>query len=138
MGMFDDLKCEYPLPLAGANDLNYQTKDTNAQYLDRYEIRADGTLWHEEYETEDRSKLGQWVEAHPGQETPEELKGFGALSGLMSSVNKRWVQEQITGEICFYTTLGEKHTGWIEWSAYFVAGKLKELHLISHVLPDEK
>ena len=47
MGMFDDIKCKYPLPLDGANALDYQTKDTDAQNLDNYEIREDGTLWLE-------------------------------------------------------------------------------------------
>jgi hypothetical protein len=55
MGMFDHLKCKYPLPDAGDNDLEYQTKDTPAQFLDNYEIRADGSLWHLDYDIEDRS-----------------------------------------------------------------------------------
>jgi hypothetical protein len=46
MGMFDTLRCSYPLPLAGANDLEYQTKSLNCQ-MERYELRADGTLWRE-------------------------------------------------------------------------------------------
>lgn len=40
MGMFDDLRCHYPLPREGANALAYQTKDTPAQWMDLYEIRA--------------------------------------------------------------------------------------------------
>jgi hypothetical protein len=48
MGMFDYVKCHYPLPVKGAEDLIYQTKDTPSQWLDMYEIRADGTLWHED------------------------------------------------------------------------------------------
>ncbi len=50
MGMFDYLKCKYPLPDASDNDLEYQTKDTPAQFLDNYEIRADGSLWHLDYD----------------------------------------------------------------------------------------
>ena len=34
MGMFDDIKCKYPLPVEGANALDYQTKDTDAQQPD--------------------------------------------------------------------------------------------------------
>lgn len=53
MGMFDYVRCQYPLPVAGANDLEYQTKDTPAQDLDHYEIHADGSLWHQvSYEPE--------------------------------------------------------------------------------------
>lgn len=62
MGMFDDIKCKYPLPLNGANDLVYQTKDTPAQFLDKYEIREDGTLWHENYDIEDQSEAAFWKE----------------------------------------------------------------------------
>ncbi|MBX7229846.1 MAG: hypothetical protein K1X48_09600 [Burkholderiaceae bacterium] len=86
MGMFDYVKCHYPLPVKGAEDLIYQTKDTPSQWLDMYEIRADGTLWHE-----DRSAQKK----RPGP--------------------VKW-----TGEIVFYADK-------LEFSAYFVAGKL--LHL---------
>jgi hypothetical protein len=55
MGMFDDLRCEYPLPAEGANALSYQTKDTPAQWMELYIIGADGRLMHEEYDTEDHS-----------------------------------------------------------------------------------
>lgn len=55
MGMFDYLQCKYPLPNAGDNDLEYQTKDTPAQFLDRYEIRVDGSLRHLDYDIEDKS-----------------------------------------------------------------------------------
>jgi hypothetical protein len=46
MGMFDYIACYYPLPDGedGAG-MEFQTKDTDSQYLDRYEIRADGTLF---------------------------------------------------------------------------------------------
>lgn len=45
MGMCDELRCHYPLPVAGANARVYQTKDLACR-MDAYEIRADGTLWH--------------------------------------------------------------------------------------------
>ncbi len=47
MGVFDYVRCKYPLPLddPGINDKVYQTKDTPEQYLALYEIREDGTLW---------------------------------------------------------------------------------------------
>lgn len=46
MGMFDYVRCQYPLPVEGANALDYQSKDTPAQLLETYEIRGDGRLWH--------------------------------------------------------------------------------------------
>ena len=76
MGMYDYLACKYPLPHASDNDLEYQTKDTPAQFLDHYEIRADGSLWHMDYGIEDQSDPN----AH----------GFDRIVGTMSRVNTRW------------------------------------------------
>jgi hypothetical protein len=121
MGMFDDLKCLYPLPVEGANDLTFQTKDLVC-WLDNYEIRADGTLWHEEYDTEDQSD--------------PTAKGLLKFLGAMARVNKRWVPVLMTGEVMFYSALGEDHKGWIEFSAYFVGGKLKELHQLHNRYPN--
>lgn len=106
MGMFDYLRCHYPLPWEGATALEYQTKDTPAQYLDQYEIRADGTLWHKDYDIEDHSD--------PNAE------GLRRIFGMMTRVNERWEPEALTGEIVFYA-------GDFEFSAYFVGGKLRHL-----------
>lgn len=106
MGMFDYLRCDYPLPVEGAKEYEYQTKDTPAQWLDRYEIRADGTLWHEDYEIEDRSD--------------PDAKGLSRLFACATRVNERWVPETLTGEIVFYTNV-------LEFSAYFVDGVLKNI-----------
>ena len=104
MGLFDDLRCHYPLPIEGANALDYQTKDTPAQFLDRYEIRADGTLWHYAYE----------IEADPDE----------ADRLHRSRRNRSWEPvEHFTGEIVFYSDTDEGK--WLEFSAYFVRGKLK-------------
>ena len=113
MGMYDEIKCEYPLPVKGANKLLYQTKSTEAQMIDMYEIRKDGTLWHQIYDIEDRSD--------------PRVKGLLGLMGCMTRTNKRWEQVEITGVINFYKSIGKKHDKWIEFSAYFVDGKLKEL-----------
>jgi hypothetical protein len=118
MGMFDYLHCQYPLPVDGANALLYQTKDMECG-LDHYEIRPDGTLWFEEYETEDRSD-------------PTAV-GLMRFKGSLSKVRRHYEpMPEFTGEIRFYTTLSDDHGGWIEWSAYFVEGAIKELHLIRH------
>lgn len=115
MGMFDYLRCSYPLPRDGANDLVYETKDTDAQYMERYEIRADGTLWREAYDIEDRS-----------DKTKE---GLEALIGAMTRVNHRWVRDMMTGEIVFYAYKGNDYSdeNCVSFSAYFVRGELKHL-----------
>jgi hypothetical protein len=47
MGMFDDVTCELPIPgEPKPKRLSFQTKDFDC-YLDRYTIRADGTLWRD-------------------------------------------------------------------------------------------
>ena len=136
MGKFDEIRCKYPLPVAGANEMLFQTKDTDAQYLDQYEIREDGTLWHELYETEDHSERAKWEAANPGKEPPEDLTGMSAFIGCMTRVNKRWEQiKDITGEICFYASIGEDHDGWIKFSACFENGKVVHINLVEHRLP---
>ena len=42
MGLFDRVRCRYPLPDPVAQDLEYQSKSTPAQYLHQYEITPDG------------------------------------------------------------------------------------------------
>jgi hypothetical protein len=124
MGMFDYLRCKYPLPVAGANALEFQTKDTDSQYLDWYEISEDGWLLHEDYDIEDKSD----------KSAPE--GSLSRLQGCMSQVNKRWEKcENFTGEVAFYTSVGKN--GWVEFSAYFVKGQLKHLETIEHRQPTE-
>lgn len=128
MGMYDHLTCKYPLPLVGANERHYQTKDLECM-LDNYEIREDGTLWHEAYDSR----------------FEEDEKAFFGF--YIYHDNKRWEVVEYTGEVRFYDFLpsaktkaqkfsdGNSGDGWIEWSAYFHEGKLKELHLIEHREP---
>lgn len=118
MGMFDDLRCHYPLPREGANALAYQTKDTPAQWMDLYEIRADGSLWHETYDIEDRSDPN--------------ATGLLALAGAMTRVNKRWEPERLTGEIRFYDYANGE---WTVFSAYFIDGQIREIVDISGESP---
>lgn len=134
MGMFDYITCKYPLPVSGANDLEYQTKDTPNQTLDLYEIREDGALWVQEYDIEDHSEAAKWLAQNPGKELPSRLDNFtGKFFGCMARVNKRWKQVlDFTGEIRFYTSLPPDHSGWIEWSAYLEGGKVVRLNLIKH------
>jgi hypothetical protein len=111
MGMFDYIRCKYPLPVAGANDTEFQTKDTPAQYLDHYEISETGELLHETYDTVDRSDPN--------------ATGLNRIFGIMSRENKKWEPvESFTGEIRFYSDD-------FEFSAYFEHGKLVRLNQIA-------
>lgn len=114
MGLFDYLKCEYPLPVELKKGVRCQSKDTPAQWMDTYEIRADGTIWHLDYVLVDRGD--------------PKAEGLDRLCGALHQENKRWVQLKITGEITFG---GETQDGeWVTFSTYFVKGKLKEIHLL--------
>jgi len=92
MGMFDWIRCEYPLPdEPNGASLRFQTKDTPNQMLDEYRIDANGELWVKTYDIEDRSD--------PNAE------GLQRLYGVMTRVNER--EERVTdftGTIEFYTS----------------------------------
>ena len=113
MGMFDDLRCEYPLPLRDGVTRNFQTKSLDCM-MDRYEIRADGTLWREVYEIKYQSD-------------PTATGGY-----RLPRVSAGWEPITMTGEVRFYAP--EEHDQWIEFSTYFVKGMLKHLETIE--LPD--
>lgn len=115
MGMFDNIKCKYKLPIDMdlSNEI-FQTKDTPAQFIDDYEILEDGVLWHKAYDIIDKSD--------------PTAEGIKRLHGLLTKTNERWeTMNSFTGEIRFYTYINDKG---IEFSSYFHKGKLKELHLI--------
>lgn len=96
MGMFNYVVCRYPLPLEGANDRVYQTKDIGSPELDTYEIRSDGTLWHER----------------------REYDANGEVSG------KQWVHSGESGDVWFHDFARDNRYGWIEWKVKLDHGKL--------------
>jgi len=115
MGMFDHLKCEYKLPIAGTQDLEYQTKSL-VKFLDNYKIDKDGQLWVEKYKIEDRSD--------------PEAEGISRIFGCMSRINQRLEKDNFTGEIRFYTHLDKDYKYWVEYSAYFTNGQLQILNVV--------
>lgn len=113
MGMFDNLRCEFPLPAPDAQSLAYQTKDTPDQWMVTYFIRPDGSLWHE-------------VGADVSDGTP--ATGFA--------------RSDLTGEVRFYTGGGGRVNGkdegkpwWLEFSAYFKDGQMQQVNLINDTRP---
>jgi hypothetical protein len=108
MGMFDYIRYK---------GHEYQTKDTPHQYMDNYEIRDDGTLWIEKYDS-------KWVDE------PNDW-----LGGHINHFNHRWEQEKtFTGEIVFYEYDG-KGTD-IVISSYFVNGELKFITPLKEIRPE--
>lgn len=118
MGMFDDITCKYPLPGGRYAGQQWQTKSTPELNLDSYEIREDGSLWHQTYDIEDTSDPN--------------ATGWRRLCGMATRVNKRWEPCEMTGEICFYDLVEDDHGNrvWVEFSAYFFKGELREIHQI--------
>ena len=122
MGMYDNINCLYPLPhpekageLSDCNfaEFDFQTKDLD-NVLDRYEIRTDGTLWHELYDIEDKSDPN--------------ATGIEHLFGMYSKTNVHWMQMlDYSGSIdfCdFITNDALQNDYWIEYTATYSCGKL--------------
>jgi hypothetical protein len=109
MGVYDNLVCHYPLPIPGANEREYQTKDTARQLLHTYDIRQDGTLWCEAYDMEDRGDTG--------------AEGIERFLGMLTRVNLRWVPAEETVVLRFYDS-ATGDSGWIEWEAVFDKGRM--------------
>lgn len=107
MGMFDDLLIEGDLHPSVKAGSRWQTKSLGCD-MDNYKIDADGQLWHEEYDTEDRSD--------PNAE------GLERLFGMYARVNEQWVKSDWTGELYFYERVFGK--GWVEGKAIIVRGRL--------------
>jgi hypothetical protein len=115
MGMFDDIRCEHPLPLpADQGELagkdwtkhGFQTKDLG-QGMGAYCVRADGKLW---------------------------LVG---AAWLRDDLAEEQLQEHFFGTVEFYDTVyGQKHDYRVRWKATFAEGKLKDLCLNEWRLED--
>lgn len=104
MGLYDHIKCNYPLDKKHIQNEQFQTKSLNC-LMEEYEITEGGWLFKkcEMVEGWDFNQLDE----------PEIMK--------------------VTGEIVFYTFRTRKYedkhkTYWYEYSAYFKGGKLKELN----------
>ncbi len=104
MGMFDYLTCKYSIAGHDIAGREFQTKDTPAQFLHRYEIRDDGTLWHHAYHKTDADE-------------PCNFEGCA-----------KWKPELFDGEIRFYDQ--DENNNWLEFAANFNAGKLSSIEAV--------
>lgn len=97
MGMFDYLKCKYPLPDLAVQDETFQTKSLE-KVLGDYTITADGRLiLHAvRYEAVPEKK-------RPFYDKPEWEKPFGKIFGAMTSVPTGDVEIAFHGDVRFYT-----------------------------------
>ena len=125
MGMYDDLKCEYPLPDKEVQKETFQTKDFDCQ-MEEYLITEEGKLVHHtvRYETvpdEEREYYG----------TPEwDEKPFVRSFGCMRSIPTGDVEIPFHGDLLFYTYTGDFNKGtdiWYEYEARFTEGQLTKI-----------
>jgi hypothetical protein len=97
LGLFDTITCEYPLPVAEHQNLEFQTKDLES-LLDHYTITRDGRLVR-------RAGHGLW----------------GSRGGPARDVT--W---PLHGDLRFYTSTGEGEARqWIEYVARFTHGRVE-------------
>jgi len=101
--MFDEVTCLFPVKADISSDWLFQSKDTPAQELDLYEIREDGTLWHEAYTVR-------------FEENTSAFFGF-----YLHRENKRWEPVEYEGELHIYHSVGEQCYDLRFW---FKAGKV--------------
>ena len=115
MGMFDHVRCNFPMPDKEANALNFQTKSMPISLLDDYEITADGRLLHEAYETRH-------------VDDPSSPFGF-----YMERINRRWEPADFRGELEIHAC----HDGvWYSYLFWFKNGRVADTqHGLEHGEP---
>ena len=114
MGLFDYIKCEYPLPIG--QEREYQTKDTYAQHMERYTITVDGRLIHHSVRHE-----GVPLKDRPYPNA--KIGSFQSICGIMRSVPTGDVEIPHHGDIYFYD-----HD--LEWQARFTNGRIEWIRRI--------
>lgn len=115
MGMFDYLRCEMPLPVEWPTEgFGFQTKDTDAQYMERYTITSDGRLVHHavQYESTPKDEL-PYPDAKPGT--------WQSICGIIKSVPTGDVEVPMHGDLGFHDY--DRSRGWVSFIARFTEGR---------------
>ena len=119
MGMFDNIKCDYELPLPKDlgecvdvewGEVDFQTKSFGEGWggvLDNYSIEDDGQLY--------LNKV---------------TRAFGE-DGLLEETPDGVEKQNYTGELVFYTLIVKNDSDyWVEFKAIYFKGELKEIELV--------
>lgn len=140
MGMYDEIRCEYPLPRTGYRVLpghTFQTKDLEC-LLDKYTITAGGflVLHREVWEPVPE-------EERPHYGSPEWEKPLGKWIGSMRAVPMGDEEVPHHGDILFYDSFRVEGEGgrrvWLEYKARFTEGFLSRIEVEDvHELPPTK
>lgn len=127
MGMFDNVTCEYPLPMPEdlgeltqeqIQNASYQTKNLS-NGLDEYRIDKDGFLWREKAD-------GYHEEGDP------KAKSMMDRLGRFVETSRTWERELTTRAVDFYELFEKqefKNDYWVEYHTSFVDGKLNQISL---------
>ncbi len=116
MGMFDEIRCKYPLPIALPDWVDwFQTKDLDCT-LRQFEITEDGRLIElpAEPDTWNDADPGDWSDYHA------DLR-FYTTNLAASGPDGRWVQ----------SGTGDDYESF-EFVARFTDGKLTRIRLLEH------
>jgi hypothetical protein len=114
--IFDEVNVKYDiLSLLGLSasiakedilTLSFITNDAPAKSLDIYEIREDGSLWHESYELSDRKGL------------------------KIERINKKWESVDFNGKMKLTCSFGTGFKKYLEFFAKFIDGKIYDCELL--------
>lgn len=128
MGVYDRIRCEYPLPDAAVQDAEFQTKSLHPQ-MSQYTITADGRLVHH---------MERWEsvpeEERPAYGTPEWDDPLAQNFGAVRTVPMGDVEIPLHGDIRFYASKGERANDtfkWFEYEAHFESGRLQYVKRIA-------
>ena len=115
MGMYDEVRAEYPLPDPEAQDLVYQTKSLDC-FLDDFTVTRDGRLIlhavdYEQVPENERPNYGK----------PEwEHGGIGQLMGSLHKVPLGDVEIPYDGDLEIHTSTGSHEKGDYRWYEYII------------------
>jgi len=126
MGMFDEVICEWKLPIPELQNDIFQTKDFDS-LMNTYKITTKGELLKEEIEYELVPE-----EKRPYYGTKKWEKGvMFKLFGAIKKNRLGWVNTNFDGTFVFYTY---KNKQFYQFEAKFVNGNLMELRTIKNYL----
>ena len=134
MGLYDTVKCKYPLPVPNNIDLSefngkpieelvlFQTKNLG-RHMSNYEIREDGSLWVEKYDLE-----------------------FDSVGEYCKRQNRTWVPYFLHNDVIeiyeLYSPYDEKYQNttkndyWMRYSVTFTSSIVSEIRLLEFVTRD--
>lgn len=116
MGMFDDVRCFYPLPWPEAQGGRFQSKSTPDQYLSSYKITLDGRL----YLGDDN---GEWTHVTENGEIEIHITHSIAQENYSYSV-RFWFRDGVVKDAIFEKVpcSNQGHI-WDEWPALITDAK---------------